>query len=341
MNLIRNLTLACTGILPLSISAFAGVTVNTPVSNTDVSSPFTLSATSTTCSNAGVVTMGYSFDSSADTSVISGQTIDEKVTASVGAHTIHVKSWAPGGLSCVKDVAITVKAAAAGPEADIPTSADIVSHIQALSGWSASHDNGGPGGSTGSMSIVSSPSLYGSTRRFVTSFSGSGDERYSIVFSDNVDAENLFYDTWVYLTSSSSKLGNLEFDVNQVMADGHTALIGFQCDGYTGRWAYNVNKGTTSNPQPAWVSKSGTSCNPRSWAIHKWHHVQASFSRNSSGEVTYHSIWLDGVESKLNVSAYTGADLGWAPVINTQFQVDGIGSGTVTVYLDNLTISAW
>lgn len=341
MSLFRNLTLACTGILPLSISAFAGVTVNTPASSTDVSSPFKLSATASTCSNKSVVTMGYSFDSSPDTTVISGQTIDENLSASVGAHTLHVKAWAPGGYSCVKDVSITVKAAAAGAESVIPTLADIVSHIQSLSGWQASHDGGGPGSSSGSMSIVSSPALYGSTRRFVTSFSGSGDERYSIVFSDNVDAENLFYDVWVYLTSSSSKIGNLEFDVNQVMANGNTALIGFQCDGYTGLWAYNTNTGTTAHPNPKWIGKSGTKCNPRSWAINKWHHVQASFSRNSSGEVTYHSIWLDGTETKINVSAYTGAALGWDPVINTQFQVDGIGSGTVTTYLDNLTISAW
>ena len=190
--------------------------------------------------------------------------------------------------------------------------------------------------------MVSSPALYGSTRRFVTTFSNSGDERYSIVFSDNVDAKNLFYDTWVYLTSSASKIGNLEFDVNQVMANGNTVLIGIQCDGYTGKWAYNINKGTTAHPQPAWVGKSGTSCNPRSWAQDKWHHVQASFYRSSTGEVTYHSVWLDGVESKFDVQAYAGADLGWDPVINTQFQVDGLGSsGTITTYVDNLTISAW
>ena len=341
MSLIRKLTLACTGILPLSISAFAGVIVNTPVSNTDVSSPFTLSATSTTCSNASVVTMGYSFDSSSDTTVISGQTLDENVSASVGAHTLHVKAWAPGGVSCVKDVAITVTAGTAGAGSVIPSSADIVSHIQALSGWSAAHDSGGPGSSSGSMAIVSSPALYGSTRRFVTTFSGSGDERYSIAFSDNVDAENLFYDVWVYLTRSSSKIGNLEFDVNQVMANGNTALIGFQCDGYTGLWAYNANTGTTAHPSPKWIGKSGTKCNPRSWAVNTWHHVQASISRTTTGEATYHSIWLDGVETGMNVSAYTGAALGWSPVINTQFQVDGLGSGTVTAYLDNLTISVW
>jgi hypothetical protein len=90
------------------------------------------------------------------------------------------------------------------------------------------------------------------------------------------------------------------------------------------------------------VGKSGTSCNPRSWSQHTWHHVQATIYRSSTGTVTYESIWLDGKETKLNVQAFGAADLGWAPVIQTQFQVDGLGSsGTVTVYLDNLTVSAW
>jgi hypothetical protein len=285
--------------------------------------------------------MGYSFDSSTNTTVIKGQSIDTSISSSTGGHTLHVKAWGENGAACVTSIAITVKAGSSSGESLIPSTADIVSHIQALSGWQAAHDSGGPGSSSGSMTIVSSPALYGSTRRFISSFSDSGDERFSISFSDNVNAENLFYDAWVYLTSSSSKIGNLEFDANQVMPNGQTALIGFQCDGYSGEWAYNVNKGSAGSSRPAWVGKSGTHCDPRSWSQDKWHHVQASFSRNSSGTVTYRSIWLDGTESSLNVQAFVAADLGWAPVVNTQFQIDGIGNGTVTAYVDNLTVSMW
>jgi hypothetical protein len=64
--------------------------------------------------------------------------------------------------------------------------------------------------------------------------------------------------------------------------------------------------------------------------------------RSSTGTVTYHSVWVDGVENKMNVQAFAAADLSWDPVIQTQFQVDGLGSsGTITAYLDNLTVSAW
>lgn len=342
MNFARSFTLASVLAFTMTLPALAGVTVNSPATNTSVASPFTLNASASTCSSSSVVSMGFSFDSSTNTSVFKGQSIDTAVSSSTGGHTLHVKAWGQSGSICVTSISINVTAGTTTAASIIPSTADIISHIQALSGWKSAHDSGGPGSSTGSMAIVSSPALYGSTRRFVTSFSNYGDERYSISFSDNVDAKNLFYDTWVYLTSSSSKIGNLEFDLNQVMSNGQTALIGVQCDGYTGLWAYNVNKGSAGSPKPAWVGKSGTHCNPRSWSINKWHHLQASFYRSSTGTVTYHSVWLDGVQTTLNVQAFVAADLGWAPVVNTQFQVDGLGSsGTVTAYLDNLTVSMW
>ncbi|HWG20118.1 MAG TPA: hypothetical protein VG225_06270 [Terracidiphilus sp.] len=344
MSIPRNPVLACFGVLALSIPALAGVTVNSPVNDTSVSSPFKLSATATSCSSESVVSMGYSFDSSSDTTVVKAQSIDTSVSSSTGKHTLHVKAWGSNS-SCVTDVAIDVTSSTSSTSttsSEIPSYAVKVSSIESLSGWKATHDSGGPGTSTGSMSLVSSPSLYGSSRRYVTSFTNSGDERYSVSFADDVDSKNFFYDAWVYLTSSSSKLGNLEFDVNQVMANGQTVLVGVQCDGYTGHWAYTVNKGTASDVKPSWVSKSGTSCNPRSWSQYKWHHVQFSFYRSDSGTITYHSIWLDGVESTLDATAFGAADLGWGPTIMTQFQVDGLGSsGTVTAYVDNLTISRW
>lgn len=342
MTAARNLTLTCFSMFALCLPAFAGVTVNAPVSGTDVKTPFTLSASAATCSSKSVVSIGYSIDSSSNSAFVYNQSINTSVSISTGAHTLHVKAWAGGGLVCVKDVAINVSASAAGPESIIPSTVDKVSSIEALSGWQATHDVGGPGSSSGAMSIVSSPSLYGNTRRFVTSFANNGDERYSIAFADDVNAKNFFYDVWIYLTSSSSMIANIEFDTNQVMPNGNTVLMGFQCDGYSGQWAYTVNQGTSTSVKPHWVSKSGTSCNPRSWSQNTWHHVQASFSRDGAGYITYKSIWLDGKESVLNVVAFGGADLSWAPVINTQFQIDGLGSGgTVTAYLDNLTISAW
>jgi hypothetical protein len=341
----KKLTLLSSFFAIAAIPALAGVTVNNPGNNSQVGSPFSLSASASTCSSQNVSSMGYSFDSSADTTVINGSSIDASVGASAGTHTLHVKAWGDQGSSCVTDVTISVtggSTTSSSGSSEIPSDAVTVSNIQAMSGWAAEHDTGGQGSSSGSTKIVSSPSHDGSTRSFVTQFSNNGDERYSITFSDDTSSTNFFYDAWVYFTSSSSHIANLELDTNQVMANGQTVLIGVQCDGYSGNWAYTVNKGTAANPKPTWVGKGGTNCNPRNWSQNSWHHVQASFSRNDSGTITYHSVWLDGAESQLNATVYGAAALGWGPTINTQFQVDGLGSsGTTTVYLDNLTISRW
>lgn len=347
MSIALKLTVTCFATLALSTAALAGVTVNSPANNSDVSSPLNLSATASTCASKTVVSMGYSFDSSSNDAVVYSQSIDKLVAVSSGAHTLHVKAWAGNGLSCVTDIRITVQPGAdsggSGDNADavVPPNADSVSNIQALSGWQTKHDTGASGSSSGSTSIVSSPSLYGGTRKFVSSFSSNGDQRFSVAFSDNTVATNYFYDAWIYLTSSATKIGNIEMDLNQVMPNGQTAMMGFQCDGYSGNWAYNVNLGTASSFKPHWQSKSGTTCNPRNWTRNEWHHVQASLGRDDSGHVTYHSIWLDGTETKMNVQAFVADDNHWGQVIQTQFQLDGLGSGTVTAYMDDLTISMW
>ena len=210
----------------LAIPALAAVTINSPSNNSEVGSPFTLSASSATCSSQNVSTMGYSFDSSADTTVINGGTIQASVGSASGAHTLHVKAWGDQGASCVADVTINVTAGSSTGSGDplIPSNAVTVSSIQAMSNWAAEHDTGGSGSSSGSTTVVSSPSLNGSTRKFVTRFSNSGDERYSISFADDVDSENLFYDAWIYLTSSAGNIANIEMDVNQTMANGQTVL---------------------------------------------------------------------------------------------------------------------
>ncbi|MBS1803654.1 MAG: hypothetical protein JST28_09815 [Acidobacteria bacterium] len=345
MKHFRNLFITSSAVLTLSLPALAGVTINSPSNDATVTSPFTLSASSSTCSSTSVKTMGWSFDSSSDTTVISGQTINKSISSSTGTHVLHVKSWGSGGAACVSDITIKVTSSTSvstTTTTTIPDYADSVSSIESLGGWRAQHDTGGAGTSTGSMSIVSSPSKYGSARKYYTTFTNNGTERYSVSFSDNTSAKNVFYDTWIYLTSSASKIGNLEFDVNQTMDNGQTVMMGFQCDGWTGKWAYTVNTGSASSPKPHWVSKSGTTCNPRSWSTGKWHHVQASMSRDSSGYVTYHYVWLDGVKTTLGVKAFCAMSLHWGDIINTQFQVDGYGSsGSVTAYMDGLKVSVW
>lgn len=346
MNRIAALVFASFFSFTVAVPALAGVVVNSPSSGDSVPSTFTLNAYSTSCSSKDVVSMGYSFDSSSNTTVVYAQSINKSISSSTGSHVLHVKSWGKGS-ACVTDIHLNVTSSgSSGTSANavslaVPSGASTVSDIQVLD-WQHTHDTAGSGGASGYTDLVTSPSKYGTTRRTVTYFSNNGDERYSTVFSDDSSAKNFVYDTWVYLTSSSSMLANLEFDINQTMPNGQTVLTGVQCDGWTGTWAYNANLGSASSPKMKWVTAKGTSCNPQKWSQYAWHHVQFSLYRSNDGHITYHAVWLDGVEIPLNVTVFGAADLGWGPAINTQFQIDGYGSsGHVTAYFDHLKISMW
>lgn len=332
----RALLLVFTAGLP----AFASVTINSPGNGAAVSSPFTLSADASTCSLQPVSTIGYSLDNSTDTSIVNGTSLDAQISAGTGSHTLHVKVWGNQGAACDSDVAITVEGGANASL--VPTLAANISNIESLSNWTAIFDTAtGSGSAPGSTSIVSSPSLSGHARAFTTKFSNSGGARYSVSFGDDDTSTNFFYDGWVYLNNSSTQIANLELDINQTMENGQTALFGFQCDGYTSTWDYTKNAGTPTAPIDQWVH-SGAYCNPRSWSINTWHHVQVYSSRDNSGNITYHSVWLDGAEQNINATVNAAFALGWAPALTTNVQVDGLGSaGSPIVYLDNLTIYRW
>jgi hypothetical protein len=144
----------------------------------------------------------------------------------------------------------------------------------------------------------------------------------------------------VYIQSPSTSLANIEMDMNQTMPNGQTAIFGFQCDGWNNTWDYTTNKGTPTNPVDAWV-KSNQYCNPRTWSTNTWHHVQVTYSRDNSGNITYQAVWLDDVQQPINATVNSAFALGWAPSLLSNFQVDGLGNGQVTLYMDSLTIYRW
>jgi hypothetical protein len=316
----------------------SGISVSSPYNGASVSSPFNLSASAASCSGHTTAAMGYSFDSSSNTTIINANYVNASVSAPNGAHTLHVKAWGNGGGSCDTDLAINVTTPANA--AVVPSTAISVANIDTLSGWLTQNDSGGQGSSSGSMSLVASPSLTGSARKFVTNFANNGDERYWVSFGDDTTSTNFLYDTWIYIQSPSTSLANIEMDMNQTMPNGQTAIFGFQCDGWNNTWDYTANKGTPTNPVDTWV-KSNQYCNPRSWSTNTWHHVQVTYLRDSSGNITYQAVWLDDVQQPINATVNSAFALGWAPSLLINFQVDGLGNGQVTLYMDNLTIYRW
>lgn len=317
----------------------SGVTISSPANGASVTAPLTIAASASTCSSQTVTAIGVGVDNATKT-IFTGKSLDTQLSPAAGQHTLYVSAWGSGGAVCNADVVVNVTSSSTSVSSAVPSDATSVSSIQALSTWKGEHDPGTTGSSSGSMALVSSPTLNGNTRRFNTSFSGSGGELYDVTFGDDTSATNFFYDGWVYMTSSSSSIGNLEMDMNQVMPNGQTVIFGFQCDGYSGTWDYTENAGTPTKTDDKWIHSSAA-CDPRTWGVNAWHHVQISYSRNGSGDVTYKAVWLDGKESGINATVPSAFALGWAPVLLTNFQVDGLGSGSNTVYLDQLTISRW
>lgn len=283
--------------------------------------------------------MGYSFDNSTSTTTVNGNAVNAYVNGSLGTHTLHVKSWGSFGASCVTDVPVTI---VASPVASVPANATVSKEIQSWAGWSAADDAGtGAGLAQGLMAMVSSVSLSGHSREFTTTYSNSAGERYYITIGTDSSPKNFVYDTWLYIASPSSDIANLELDMNQVMWNGDTVIFGVQCDGYSNTWDYTANEGSPASYYDVWLH-SGAYCNPREWTTNMWHHVQMVYSRDSAGNVTYQSVWLDGVEQVINATVPSAFSLGWGKAVLTNLQVDGLGGyGSATIYTDHMTVYRW
>ena len=337
----------CDTDVPIVVSAtaaaslFTDVAVSQPVEGVGLVSPFTLAASGTQCNSQPIAAMGFSIDNSTATTIISGGSFNSLVSSAIGSHTLHVKSWGNNGSSCVSNVLIIV---VPSPVSTLPSSAIAVNGIQTMINWQATIDTAtnAAASTLGLTNLAGAPSLSGTSRVFATTFAGGGGERYNVSFGADTSATNFLYDAWVYLPSPASNIANLEFDLNQVPANGDTIIFGFQCDYWSKTWDYTANAGTTQVPIDVWLH-SRASCNVQSWSTNTWHHVQIRYSQDGEGNVTYQAVWLDNVQQGLNITVPDAFALGWSPTLLTNFQVDSMtaSEATTTAYIDNLTVYRW
>ena len=339
----------CVNDVPIMVSSSAGagqftdLTVSQPSPGAKLVSPFALTASETNCQSQSIAAMGYSIDDSSNTTAVYGSALNIQAVSPIGSHTIHVKSWGNQGASCVSDIAVNV---VPSPVSTLPASAIAVNSIQTLTNWQAESDEatGTTGGvsTSGTTNLVNSPTLSGLGRAFVTNYSHYQGERYYASFGADTSATNFLYDGWFYLPSPATNIAILEFDMNQVMANGQTVIFGFQCDSWSNTWDYTANAGTPQQFSDVWLH-STAACNVQNWATDTWHHVQVSYSRDADGNVTYKSVWLDNVEQDLNVTVPSAFAIGWSPTLLTNFQVDGMteAPATLTAYADKITVYRW
>jgi hypothetical protein len=323
-------------ILAFLVSAVpaSAITVKTPQSGAQVTSPFSLVASTTSCESQKAVSMGYSLDNGATT--FASTAFNAMVVAGEGQHMLHVKCWGSHGAAGDTSLDITVISDTAPP----PSNMTVVSNIQSLSNWDWRHDPGTPGDSNGSSDVVPAPSLSGNARVMKVSFIDSGGEIYHVSFGKDTAATHFVYDAYVLLDDASS-LANIEMDMNQVIANGDTVIYGVQCDGYSGTWDYTVKSGAQSGSK--WIHSNVSCPDPKTWAPDTWHHVQLSYSRDGVGNVTYESVVLDGNQSDfVGATGNSAFKLGWGATLLTNFQLDGHGpDGSITAYIDKVTISRW
>ena len=86
----KTLLFAAFALATFSVPAQA-ITVYTPSNGATVTSPFVVSASTTTCAGLPAVSMGYSIDSG--TAVIEPTSFSASVSAAPGSHVLHVKCW--------------------------------------------------------------------------------------------------------------------------------------------------------------------------------------------------------------------------------------------------------
>jgi hypothetical protein len=226
------------------------------------------------------------------------------------------------------------------PSGRIPANAIASGPLDGSSKWQWTHDPGTPGTSQGSSVYpITGLSADNAAREYYMTYTGASGELFHLSFGTDLNATHFVYDAYVYVTDPS-QLANLEMDMNDVMPDGQTVILGTQCSFYSKSWEYTYQSGGTFHWHP-----SNIPCNPETWSAKTWHHIQIASHRDSVGTATYDWVGVDGVYSNFqNASANSSRQLGWARgdlLIN--FQIDGSskGSGSNTIYTDQLTVYRW
>ena len=255
------------------------------------------------------------------------------------AGTGYILTAASADAGTVESNPFTVTAAPVSTSA-IPSNAVISSYLESSGGWKWNHDPGTPGSSVGTSSFgISNPSMNGAARVYSLNYSGHGGEIYHLSFGLDTIATHFVYESYIYIVDPT-QIQNIEMDMNHVMADGRTVILGTQCANGSKSWEFTK----VANGGTHWYA-SNIPCDPRSWTPNTWHHVQIASHHDSNGVATYDWVNVDGVTTSFqNATGPSVESLGWQKgdlLIN--FQLDGYNktTGAITVYTNKMAMYRW
>jgi hypothetical protein len=249
---------------------------------------------------------------------------------------------APGPATITPQEPAAAVASAVPDWAIIPPDAIGSGILDGVKGWEWNHDPY----TTGGAQPTSNHPIYPDGRRgyagrqFVTYYSGGpyAGALWHLSFGRDSRSHHFAYTAKVYLVDPTH-VSNVEMDVNQVMNDGRTVILGLQCAGTSKTWEYTTVSGNATHWHP-----SNIVCNPATWGAKKWHDIELFSERDDDGNVTYKGVCFDG-----NCQAFKGASgpsalaLNWTPhdlVLN--YQTDSAKtSGFMDTYLRDLQIYRW
>ena len=179
---------------------------------------------------------------------------------------------------------------------------------------------------------IASPSLSGSSTRFQML---AGSAPYSgaswFTYLGNFDtATHFIYDLFFYVDNPSVAQA-LEFGVGQTVS-GSRYRYYTQCLLVGGQVWRVWNPGSRS-----WEASNVPCATPEA---NTWNHLIWEFERDSSGNVIFLNVTLNGVSSPVNITVGHDSDSGSG--VDAQVQPDVNSKATpYSVWLDNVTLTFW
>ena len=133
-------------------------------------------------------------------------------------------------------------------------------------------------------------------------------------------------------------------DNNQVIANGDTVIYSFQCSGNAGVWEFGSNVGT-SKQSYCQMGEVQRSVQPRPVGPPiRGITFRSAIRVTTSGNVTYHSVWLDGEETPIGATVLAAFSLrwpAWAAWLPTSRWMATPGADPRPGDLDQLTLWRW